>query len=287
MDFWARRPILRNLGGAGLVVVLWLPLAFLLRSIAPEGNAGLNWEKIAAYIALLAAVLAVTIRYDRMPAAWAGLGLHPWTLREFLLGLMLGGVMILVAWIPIALMAGVRFEGVDAPLLFAEYTLYIVLSAAGEELLFRGYLFQRLMEIVGATAAALLGAFFFAAAHMWNPSLSLTGVLNLFLAGLLFAGAYLRTGSLWMPIGIHIAWNFVTAKIIGLPLSGVERGSSVLRTGLTGPDVITGGWFGPEGGLIGTVALLLGGLLLFRLPSVTYSPYVYAVTFSAFRRRSE
>jgi hypothetical protein len=96
---------------------------------------------------------------------------------------------------------------------------------------------------------------------------------------------YIRTGSLWFPIGAHVAWNVLLAKVAGLPVSGIDFGGSLLGTTVQGPEFLSGGAFGPEGGMLGVAALLVGGLLLARLPAITYSPYVSAGLFRAFLAR--
>jgi membrane protease YdiL (CAAX protease family) len=103
----------------------------------------------------------------------------------------------------------------------------------------------------------LLSSAVFALAHWFNPNLDWSGLLGLFLAGLFLAYGYLRTRQLWLPIGLHLGWNFFEGTLFGFPVSGQYQYQLIRQTG-TGPDLITGGAFGPEAGLILIPVLILG-----------------------------
>jgi hypothetical protein len=92
---------------------------------------------------------------------------------------------------------------------------------------------------------------------LFNPNLSWLAFLGLFLSGLFLAYGYLRTEQLWLPIGLHLGWNFFEGIVFGFPVSGNYTYQLVRQT-TTGPELITGGAFGPEAGLILLPALLLG-----------------------------
>ena len=131
-------------------------------------------------------------------------------------------------------------------------------AATAEELLFRGYALQRLIDAAGPVAAVVATSIAFGLAHIWNPSASPFSTLNTVLAGLLFGVAYLRTRDMWLQCGIHAAWNFFMGPIFCLPVSGINFGPRTFITHITGRAVWTGGSYGPEGGLVGTSALLAG-----------------------------
>jgi hypothetical protein len=99
--------------------------------------------------------------------------------------------------------------------------------------------------------------------HIFNPNAGLVSSFNIFLAGLLLLGVgRLLTGELAIPIGVHITWNFVQGNVLGFPVSGVDyRWATVFATQQHGPELWTGGAFGPEAGLLGVLAMLLGALL--------------------------
>jgi uncharacterized protein len=130
--------------------------------------------------------------------------------------------------------------------------------AVFEEVLFRGILFRLLEQGLGTFAALVLSALFFGFTHFANPGATTLSALALALeAGVLLATAYVATRTLWVPIGLHTAWNLFEGPVFGARVSGVEL-PSVLDARFTGPAWLTGGAFGPEGGLVAT---LLGAAL--------------------------
>jgi hypothetical protein len=153
--------------------------------------------------------------------------------------------------------------------------LLIMLSLLGagiaEELWNRGYLMKNLAEGLsfkplgrkGAILAAAFGtAIVFGLGHATNPDASAVSTLALVLAGVLYATAYALTGELAIPIGYHIAWNFSEGAVFGFPVSGHRLGASFIVTRVKGPDMWTGGAFGPEAGVLGMLARVVGILLV-------------------------
>ncbi len=112
----------------------------------------------------------------------------------------------------------------------------------------------------------------FALIHLNNPAVDTVALVNIALAGVLFAGAYLRTRSLWVAIGMHWAWNFVMAAFFDLPVSGIIFDVPGYDTLARGPDLFTGGDFGPEGGLLTTILVLPLVVWVFRTSWLSQSP---------------
>jgi membrane protease YdiL (CAAX protease family) len=128
--------------------------------------------------------------------------------------------------------------------------------ALGEELIFRGYVQTNLREGAGPAIALLLSSILFGLFHSLNPNITWLGWLNIALAGAAMGYGYAATGNLWLPIAYHFAWNFVQGPVLGLPVSGVRYGGLLTAIDRGSPSWITGGAFGPEGGMIGTLVLL-------------------------------
>jgi membrane protease YdiL (CAAX protease family) len=150
--------------------------------------------------------------------------------------------------------------------------IFVMLAATFEELAFRGYAFQRLIEALGPVAATLLSSLLFGLAHYQNPQATLLGALNTALAGVVLALAYLRTRGLWMPIGLHIGWNVLLGIVFAFPVSGYRLAATGLEARLAGPAWLTGGGFGPEGSVVLTVVAALAVLVLGRLRGLAASP---------------
>lgn len=284
MNFWQRRPLGENLVGLLLATGVWLVLELAIDvGLDAAGIGGLTRSRGALLPVLIATILVARL-FDRMPLAWTGLGAHPWMARELLVGIGLGSVMATLAWLPGALAGRVEILEPAATSYVVEIFVYLLLGAIVEELIFRGYAFQRLVEILGPVAATTLASGIFAAAHLGNPSISAIALANIALASVFFTLGYFATGSLWLPIAAHAGWNLTLALVLGAPVSGLDFVAGWLRTADGAPVAIGGGAFGPEGGLAATGALIAGIAVLARAPFVCVSPYVHARVFASVYR---
>jgi hypothetical protein len=154
--------------------------------------------------------------------------------------------------------------------------LYTVVGY-GEELMFRGYLFQTFVEGTNKIVATLVISLFFATAHMGNPNVSVFGLINVGLAGVWLSMAYFKTRALWLPIGLHISWNFFQGFVYSFPVSGTtSEKEQIGKAIVNGPDWLTGGAFGPEGGALATLMLILCTVLIYRWNWVTTADGVWS-----------
>jgi len=156
----------------------------------------------------------------------------------------------------------------------------LVIAAFAEEAMFRGYALQTLSRARLAWLGVALTLALFGVAHLTNPN-TVPGFtfINTAIAGLWFAIAYLRTRSLWLPLGLHWAWNWALGWFFGLPVSGLNVASHpLLKASDIGPYWLTGGSYGIEGGLAGTVALALGTLVIWRISMISADPELKKLT---------
>ncbi|MFC4114409.1 CPBP family intramembrane glutamic endopeptidase [Nonomuraea zeae] len=135
---------------------------------------------------------------------------------------------------------------------------FMAVAAVTEELLFRGVLFRIIEERFGTWISLVVTAVLFGLSHLLNPDASLWGAIAIMLeAGGMFAAAYAATRSLWLPIGVHFGWNFAASAIFGTVVSGNGANQGLLDASMSGPALITGGDFGPEGSLYSVVFCVL------------------------------
>jgi membrane protease YdiL (CAAX protease family) len=129
-----------------------------------------------------------------------------------------------------------------------------LLAGITEEILFRGLLFRLCARLLGTWGALLLTSTLFGFSHAVNPAATLGSSLAIALeAGVLLGAAYAASGRLWLPIGLHVGWNFTESSIFGMTLSGYNVGSGFIRGSLNGPNALTGGEFGPEASVVAVV----------------------------------
>ncbi len=223
-----------------------------------------------ATLLLLAGFSGMLYLLDRergSPLAAMGLGRDgPW-LRQALLGTALGALMVALAVGAIALVGSVEFRwigGARPPsVLLGAVTLQaLVLAVAAmlEEVAFRGYPFQRLVEALGPLLALVILNSLFSLVHLGNPHSSFWswGTLNTVAIGVVLGIAYLRTRALWLPWGIHFGWNAMLGLVLGLPVSGTSQFQTVIAGAAQGPHWLTGGSYGIEASITGAVVILIG-----------------------------
>ena len=185
------------------------------------------------------------------------------------IGLMLGAgsslLLVVVQWV----CGWARFERVGflshGVLTLSFWFLVLVIGAAGEELLFRGYGFQHLIRAFGPWFSITSTSALFAWGHSANPAFSRVGMINTALFGLLFGYAYWRTRDLWLPLGMHFAWNFSLA-VVGSNVSGLKIKLLGLSVVPAGPALWSGGEYGPEASLLATIALAAMVVFVWRAP---------------------
>lgn len=215
--------------------------------------------------------------FERVPLRALGWVWHRGWLRNFLWGTLVGAASLALAAALATIGGGFHF-GAGAHILSREFAktfvgaagVYVLLGA-GEEALFRGYPLQTMMRALPFFIAVLPASFLFAYVHLYNPNLPgglrlAVMVVNTMLAGVWFAAAFWRTRSLWLPLGMHWAWNWTMGSLLGLPVSGITSltRAPLLRATDAGPQWLTGGAYGLEGGLACTVALIISTIFIWR-----------------------
>ncbi len=226
------------------------------------------YRTVGAALLIAVYALLLVLLDHRVGDSLAGQGLPLIRLggRQFLAGLACGMLLIGISVATAAASGSYQARVVitaHALRLGVEVLLLLLAGALLEEVMFRGYPFQRLVEAVGPVWAVAATAALFASAHLGNPNAG--GVLswaffNTIAIGVLLAVAYLRTRTLWLPFGIHFGWNFALGFVFGLPVSGMSEFGVLVNGSIRGRPWLTGGAYGLENG--GAAAILLGLSLL-------------------------
>lgn len=285
------RPIWRFFLSAILIflalVAVNLALAFIfgLARKPPEVLTSLALASLLLCPTLLGIFEVLTGAFEHKPLGSAGLAFCGRWKTELGIGLAVGAAMILVVGGLERLLGVGEFSWSPSPpgrVLVSGLFMFLVIfvAATNEELMFRGYAFQRLVEAAGPAGAVALSSALFGLLHLGNPFHTWTSTLNTMLVGIPLAVAYLRTRLLWMPIGIHFAWNFVQGFGLGLPVSGLPPPFSVCKAQVSANDLLTGGNYGPEGGLLATGVILAVTVYLFLSKSIYISEETRKLVFA-------
>lgn len=246
---WFLPPIPDNEGPASiinLIFVSFLNISFVL----------------AAWFALK--------KIDHRPPALLGLNFWSVGLKELIIGMGIGLANFALIFLTLLAFGWISVEWVGFAITDAEiFLLYLasfLVFAAFEELINRGYIFQTLCEGVGVWTAVIIVNLIFSLVHVVNPAFSILGGVFLFIHGLMYTIVYLKTRSLWGPIGLHMAWNFAQGPIAGINVSGTAVDKSLFLSEISGPDVMTGGSFGAEGGLVAIIISIILLIVLLKAP---------------------
>jgi hypothetical protein len=251
------RRVLRPGRSRWLRVIAWFLVLFFLTAGAfglplqvaadqlPPGNEALAFVGIllACIAALACYAVAVRLGEDRWPTEISARTALPGLAAGALLGLLMMAA--LMGVLAVTGLYDVTVVGA-AP---AWTGLGLALQAAvTEELWMRALLFRLLWRAVGPTSAFAVAALVFAALHLPNPGANSLSAATVAIAGLMFCALYVLTGRLWVPMGLHLAWNLTQGYLFGATVSGADIGTSIAvsTTRLGAPAWLTGGDFGPE-----------------------------------------
>lgn len=252
-----------------LLICITIPVIIpVLLLGVPADNLWLN--QAIAVLAITPSVFLARRFLDRRTIVSIGLRLNQWAIFDLLAGIGITFVMMgLIFAIELA-MGWLTFEGFAwqsesggsvALTALGMFALFILVGW-NEELLFRGYRLQNLSDGLKPIWGVVISSAWFGVVHLLNPNATIIAAIGILLAGLFLAYPVLRTGQLWLSIGLHIGWNFFEGPVFGFPVSGLNL-YKLTHITVQGPDLFTGGAFGPEAGLVLLPALLIGTGLVY------------------------
>jgi membrane protease YdiL (CAAX protease family) len=245
-----------------VIFAISLGSAFLL---SPLQNRTLLVVQVVTFLSVNISVYLARRYFDRRSMVSLGLVWNSKAIRDLLYGITLSGLMMAMVFLIEWVAGWLTFESfawnTEPPSEVITGILIIlgifILTGWQEELLTRGYQLQNLIEGTGLIMGLVLSSIIFAILHVSNPNYLWSALIGLIAAGLFLAYGYLRTMQLWLPIGLHIGWNFFEGAIFGFPVSGLKTFQLINHVD-TGPVFFTGGAFGPEAGFILLPILLIG-----------------------------
>ncbi len=214
----------------------------------------------------LAAALLVTYLYlkkDKRSFSDIGSWFNDGWYRKLVRGSILGiTVMVLIfAILLVSGLAAIRGLNESNPgkiilKLVTGILLFLPAVAYTEELLTRGYIYHFLKTRFTIAGSLLVTSLVFAVMHIFNPNVTPLALFNIFLAGVVLNLLVLKEGKVWSAVGFHFGWNYTMGVVFSSPVSGGGE-EGIIKLSLRGHELLTGGTFGIEGGVICTVVLIL------------------------------
>ena len=227
-------------------------------------------NQILNFIVVTGSVYVARRWLDKLSFESLGLKLNIQTLFDILAGIGITFVQMGFIYILMLGLGWLTFEGFAWEfdpiyvVISSVLTAFVVFIFVGwnEELLSRGYHLQTIASGTNLFWGVIISSGVFSLLHLGNPHTVWMSTAGLFFAGVYLAYAYIRTKQLWLSIGLHIGWNFFEGVVFGFPVSGLDI-YTLTRIQVHGPELWTGGAFGPEAGLIVLPSLLVGAGLIY------------------------
>lgn len=270
-----------------VVAMIYVFVAEVIAHRAANGLSSGDWVPLIDRLVMLFllvvgfSALGIAFSRQRQPRHAMGLVSRPGMWHEFGTGSAVGWGLLLLTIIPSVFIGGLGvtlWTGAHQWFLLILDLLVLAIAALCEELIFRGYPYQRLMDAIGTTLGSVLISICFVIVH-YQPGMPHAAVFALFLLSLILCIAYLRTRALWLAWGLHFAWNAAMGPLFGLPLSRYTEFaggfSPVVQSLPLGPDALTGADYGPEGSVVAVLVLCFGLWLIMRVTREYASRYGY------------
>ena len=248
--------------------------AGLIVTIPNNSTSDQNLLLLNEVISLIAITLSVFFArrfIDKRSISSLGLKISTRAIRDLIVGFLIAFISLAFLYVMEVVFGWVKFNSfaweVQPPgTVLSRILLSLVvfiLVGWNEELLACGYHLQVIESGTNTSVGLIVSAIMFGMLHIFNPNANWVSTMGVTLAGIFLGFGYVRTRLLWLPIGLHIGWNFSEGVIFGFPVSGLT-GFQITNNTFSGPLLWTGGSFGPEAGLIVLPALILGtGLIYF------------------------
>ena len=252
-----------------LMIIIAIPTTFIVGLIWVGSNE-LFSSQIVELIMFISSIYIARRFLDKRSFVSLGLQVNKQAFRDIFIGIAITFVMMGLVYLAETAAGWLTFESFAwqtepvANVLGGVSIFFVAFIFVGwnEELLSRGYHLQTLASGTNMFWGIVISSSVFGLAHLGNPNATWISAAGIFFAGIFLAYGYLRTGQLWLSIGLHIGWNFFEGVVFGFPVSGLDI-YRLIRHQIQGPEIWTGGAFGPEAGLIVLPALGIGSALIY------------------------
>jgi membrane protease YdiL (CAAX protease family) len=265
-------------GSTGYIRAGWSIALAIIAMFAASCVVGMIWGILTAFLPInneiiefflpsiltgIAAAVVIILLFKllyKRPAAEMGLDMRGWIVK-FLHGAAIALVAMSAVVLSFSLFGNTTYTWVG----FTPQTtlpvildlILMILVGIYEEILARGYIMTASRTTGSKLFVFLSSAILFSLLHFANPGFAAIPAINIALVAIVFAYMFIRTGSIWLPIGCHFMWNFAQGSIWGMSVSGMPQYGSLVKTVTEAPALIAGGEFGPEGGLAVTAVMVL------------------------------
>ena len=228
------------------------------------------WGQVLNFLIITSSVYVARRWLDKRSFESLGLKLDRHTLIDLLTGIGITFVQMGFIYVVMLSLGWLTFEGFAWEfdpvnvVVMGVLSFFVVFIFVGwnEELLSRGYHLQTIASGLNLFWGVVISSAVFGLLHLGNPNATWVSAAGIFFAGVYLAYGYIRTRQLWLPIGLHIGWNFFEGVVFGFPVSGLDI-YALTRITVHGPELWTGGAFGPEAGLIVLPSLIVGAILIY------------------------
>lgn len=244
-----------------LLAILLLPVILFARKNSVEVSI-----TIQAAIIITATFICQFLRKQPLTLVTGRFNIN-W-LKQFGMGLALGTIIMVVPAIFLTFLGYAKWQvnELSVSTVISGFSFFTAVAVA-EEMLFRGFIFQRLMESLGQWPAQIVISGMFLLTHINNPGMigmtKTLAALNIFIASVMFGLAFIKTKSLAMPVGIHFMANFMQGTVLGFGVSGVKEQSLVKAFAGECPVWLNGGEFGLEASVPGLLMVILVTVILY------------------------
>lgn len=259
-------PIIANI----FTLILMIPLMFIVSIFISAFQSKIDFTEYLFSLNLILTTGACIIGYylllkfkEKRSFKSIGLKFSKTACFEYLRGFGIGVFMIAIIALGICLVGkGSIYVNTEISLSSIVPFLFIIIAwiiqGASEEIMMRGYMLPALAIKKGPIVAITITSVFFAVLHLLNDGVNAMGILNLVLFGVFAAVYAIYEESLWGICALHSAWNFAQGNVFGFLVSGLDAGQSIFITKINENNIINGGTFGPEGGILCSVVCLIG-----------------------------